>query len=67
MPKGVVKWFNSKKGFGFIKKEDGSDIFVHFTGIGGNGFKSLNEGDNVEFQIENSDKGPRAIDVRVAQ
>ncbi|HNR86934.1 MAG TPA: cold-shock protein [Spirochaetota bacterium] len=67
MPKGVVKWFNSKKGFGFIKKEDGSDIFVHFTGIGGDGFKSLNEGDNVEFQIENSDKGPRAIDVRVAQ
>jgi len=58
MPKGVVKWFNSKKGFGFIKKEDGSDIFVHFTGIGGDGFK---------FQIENSDKGPRAIDVRVAQ
>jgi len=64
MSKGVVKWFNEKKGFGFISKEDGNDIFVHFTGISGDGFKTLNEGDSVEFEVENSGKGPRAIDVR---
>ena len=65
MPKGVVKWFNDKKGFGFIRKEDGSDVFVHFTGIGGDGFKTLSEGDNVEFEVENGEKGPRAISVKV--
>jgi cold shock protein len=65
MPKGVVKWFNDKKGFGFIKKEDGSDVFVHYTGIGGDGFKTLSEGDNVEFEVENGDKGPRAVSVKV--
>ena len=65
MPKGEVKWFNGKKGFGFIKKEDGSDIFVHFTGIAGDGYRSLNQGDSVEFEIENSDKGPRAVAVKV--
>lgn len=65
MPKGTVKWFNSKKGFGFIKKEDGTDVFVHYTGVVGEGFKTLAEGDNVEFEIEDSDKGPRAIDVKI--
>lgn len=65
MPKGVVKWFNDKKGFGFIKKEDGTDVFVHYTGVGGDGFKTLSEGDNVEFEVENGDKGPRAVSVKV--
>ncbi len=65
MPKGVVKWFNDKKGFGFITNEDGSDVFVHFSGITGDGFKSLKEGDKVEFEIENGDKGPRAVSVKV--
>jgi len=65
MPSGVVKWFNEKKGFGFISKEDGGDIFVHYTGIAGDGFKSLQEGVKVEFQIEDSDKGQRAVKVNV--
>ncbi len=65
MPKGTVKWFNSKKGFGFIKKEDGTDVFVHYTGVVGEGFKTLSEGDSVEFEIEDSDKGPRAVDVKI--
>jgi len=64
MPKGVVKWFNEKKGFGFISKEDGEDIFVHFSGIAGDGFRTLYEGDKVEFDVENSDKGLRAVRVR---
>ena len=65
MPKGTVKWFNEKKGFGFIVPDDGSaDVFVHHTGIVGNGFKILNEGDRVEFEIEKSEKGPRAVSVR---
>ncbi len=64
MPKGTIKWFNEKKGFGFISKEDGSDVFVHYTGIVGNGFRTLKEGQKVEFEIESSDKGPRAVSVR---
>ena len=64
MPKGVVKWFNEKKGFGFISKEDGEDIFVHFSGIAGDGFRTLYEGDKVEFDVENSDKGLRAVRVK---
>ena len=64
MPKGTIKWFNEKKGFGFISKEDGSDVFVHYTGIVGNGFRTLKEGQRVEFEIESSDKGPRAVSVR---
>lgn len=64
MPKGTIKWFNEKKGFGFISKEDGSDVFVHYTGIIGNGFRTLREGQRVEFDIESSDKGPRAVAVR---
>ena len=65
MPKGVVKWFNDKKGFGLIKQENGNDVFVHYTGIGGDGFKTLAEGDNVEFEVENGEKGPRAVSVKV--
>ena len=65
MSKGVVKWFNDKKGFGFIKKEDGSDIFVHYTGVISEGFKTLAEGDQVEFEVESSEKGPRAVDVKI--
>ncbi len=64
MPKGVIKWFNEKKGYGFISNEEGGDVFVHYTGIQGDGFRTLNEGDKVEFEIETSDKGPRAVSVR---
>jgi cold shock protein len=65
MPKGTIKWFNDKKGYGFITNEDGTDVFVHYTGIQGDGFKTLNEGDKVEFEIEKSEKGPRAVSVHV--
>ena len=65
MERGTVKWFNSEKGFGFIEKENGGDVFVHHTGINAKGFKALNEGEQVEFSIEESQKGPRAIDVTV--
>lgn len=61
--KGKVKWFNDAKGFGFIASEAGGDIFVHFTGIQGQGFKSLAEGDEVEFEVTKSDKGPKAANV----
>ena len=63
MPKGTVKWFNESKGFGFIAKEDGEDIFVHHTSISGSGFKSLSEGQAVSFEIEKTPKGPRATNV----
>ena len=58
--KGTVKWFNSGKGFGFITAEDGKDVFVHFSEVKGEGFKSLNEGDNVEFEVEQGEKGAKA-------
>jgi len=65
MAKGTVKWFNDAKGFGFISREDGDDIFVHHTSISGSGFKSLSEGQAVTFDVEKTPKGPRAINVVV--
>ncbi|MEJ2662287.1 MAG: cold-shock protein [Desulfobacteraceae bacterium] len=61
MANGTVKWFNEKKGFGFIEQEDGPDVFVHFSGINGTGFKSLVEGDRVTFTVEQGPKGPAAV------
>lgn len=63
MAKGTVKWFNESKGFGFITSEDGSDVFVHYSSIQGNGFKSLAEGDAVSFDVEKGQKGLKAINV----
>jgi len=63
MMKGTVKWFNESKGFGFITKEDGEDVFVHHTSIVGSGFKSLSEGQAVTFDVEKTPKGPRATNV----
>ena len=65
MTKGTVKWFNDSKGFGFISREDGDDIFVHHTSISGSGFKSLSEGQAVTFDVEKTPKGPRAVNVVV--
>ncbi|MBN1627031.1 MAG: cold-shock protein [Deltaproteobacteria bacterium] len=65
MANGVVKWFNNQKGYGFIEQEDGTDVFVHHTGINGNGFKSLNEGDRVTFDVEEGKKGLAAVNVSV--
>ncbi|MDD5204251.1 MAG: cold-shock protein [Deltaproteobacteria bacterium HGW-Deltaproteobacteria-21] len=65
MVQGTVKWFNDQKGYGFIKREDGSDVFVHHTGINGSGFKTLREGDKVAFEIEQGRKGPAAVNVTV--
>jgi CspA family cold shock protein len=63
MEKGTVKWFNESKGFGFITKEDGGDVFVHYTAIQDNGFKSLSEGQAVSFEIVDGPKGPKAVNV----
>ncbi len=63
MANGTVKWFNESKGFGFITREDGSDIFVHYSSIQNNGYKSLAEGDTVSFDTENGPKGLKAINV----
>ena len=66
MAEGGVKWFNDRKGFGFIEQEDGPDVFVHHTAINSSGFRSLNEGDRVTFDIEQGEKGPAATNVSVA-
>lgn len=60
---GKVKWFNNEKGFGFIERENGEDVFVHFSAIQGTGFKSLEEGQDVEFDIVDGNKGPQAANV----
>ncbi|MCH8927789.1 MAG: cold-shock protein [Candidatus Marinimicrobia bacterium] len=60
---GTVKWFNSRKGFGFIEREGGDDVFVHFSAIGGDGFKNLEEGQKVEFTVTDGEKGPQAENV----
>ncbi len=61
---GIVKWFNNKKGFGFIEQEEGKDIFVHHTSINMEGYKTLNEGERVTFEVEETDRGPAAKNVK---
>ena len=63
MANGTVKWFNDRKGFGFIEQEDGTDLFVHHSAINSSGFKSLNEGDRVAFDVVQGQKGPAAANV----
>jgi len=65
MTNGIVKWFSDKKGYGFIEQEEGPDVFVHHSGIEGEGFKTLHDGDRVTFDIEQGDKGPSAVHVTV--
>jgi cold shock protein len=65
MANGTVKWFNESKGYGFIEQENGPDVFVHYSGITGNGFRSLNDGDQVTFDIEQGQKGPAATNVTI--
>ncbi|HJN02707.1 MAG: cold-shock protein [Nitrospinota bacterium] len=62
---GTVKWFNGSKGYGFISRDEGNDIFVHFSAIGGDGYRSLEEGQKVEFVVTEGQKGPQAQDVTV--
>jgi len=64
MATGTVKWFKNEKGYGFITADDGTDVFVHHSDIEGEGFKSLDEGDTVEFEVIQGDKGPKATQVR---
>ena len=64
MVKGTVKWFNDKKGFGFLSREEGDDVFVHHTSIQAEGFKSLQEGQEVEFEVQDGPKGPQAVNVK---
>ncbi len=67
MTKGTVKWFNNQKGFGFITDENGKDVFVHFTGLNMEGFKTLEENQSVEFDVVDGEKGPQAVNVTVVQ
>lgn len=62
--RGIVKWFNNSKGYGFIGRDDGPDLFVHFSAIEGDGFRTLQDGDTVEFEISAGPKGPQAVNVR---
>ena len=66
MEQGTVKWFNAEKGFGFIERENGDDVFVHFSAIGGDGFKTLEEGQAVSFEVEEGNRGPQAANVEKA-
>lgn len=63
MQKGTVKWFSAQKGYGFISDESGKDVFVHFSGLNMEGYKTLDEGDEVEFEINQGSKGPQAVNV----
>ena len=63
MPTGRVKWFNNAKGYGFIEREDGGDVFVHYSAITGDGYKSLTQGQTVQFEIAEGQKGPQATNV----
>ena len=65
MPEGKVKWFNEKKGFGFIEQDGGKDLFVHYSAITSEGFKTLSEGQRVSFEVEDTPKGPKAKNVQV--
>ncbi len=67
MAKGTVKWFNTQKGYGFITKEDGEDVFVHYSAIKSEGFKNLEEGQKVEFDVQDGNKGPQAAEVTVLE
>jgi CspA family cold shock protein len=67
MAKGTVKWFNDSKGYGFIQGEDGRDVFVHFSGIAGSGFRSLREGQQVEFEVTQGPKGDQASNVKALE
>ena len=64
MEEGTVKWFNGKKGYGFIKQDDGNELFVHYSSIEMPGFKTLFEGDKVSFEVEKTDRGPQAVNVK---
>lgn len=63
MERGTVKWFNNEKGYGFIARDNGSDVFVHFSAIQGDGYKQLNEGEQVQFEIVQGERGPQAANV----